>query len=310
MIFTEGKCPKCHGMIQIPSEHETIHCMYCGEQISVKEAIKAVETDTLVRIMDKNEYNEEMNEVLEALPEMLNYKEGLKQFKKDTYKEAFETYYNRHIKTYMAIERLFIASEDKEMFLRRLVNQLVETEKLQLSAAGKSEHEKLLIDDNLKLTVYLLPAMLKYKGEAMQQLTDRIVDGWREAFPKYQISKADFEKINSGFRSKLCYITTAVCESLGKDDDCYELNILRDYRDNYLRNAEGGEKIVNAYYDIAPSIVKRINKCNNSNEIYKEIYEKYLSPCISLLENNKKDECKEIYSSMVIELEEKYLLQQ
>ena len=227
MIFTEGKCPKCHGMIQIPSNYEIIHCMYCGEEIKTMEALEAVKNDTIVKIMDKDEYEEEIKEVLEALPEMLNYKEGMEQFKKDTYKEAFETYYNRHFKTYMAIDRLFSASEDKELFIRKLVNQLVETEKMQLSSAKKSEHEKILIDDNLKLTVYLLPAMLKYKGEAMNQLTDGIVEGWRATFPKYQISKANFEKINSGFKSKLCYITTAVCESLGKDDDCYELNVLR-----------------------------------------------------------------------------------
>lgn len=310
MIFTEGKCPKCHGIIQIPSNYETMHCMYCGEKIDVGEATDTVKNDTIVKIMDKNEYHEELNEVLETLPEMLDYQEGIDKFKKDTYAEAFEKYYNKHVKTYIAMERLFAASEDKEGFLGKIVNQLVETEKNVLSSAKKSERENKLIDDNLKLTVYMLPAMLKYKGEVMNSLTDRIVEGWREQFPKYQISKADFDKINSGFRSKLCYITTAVCESLGKEDDCYELNILREYRDHYLRSTEDGEKIVNAYYDIAPSIVKRINKCNNSNEIYKEIYTQYLSPCIRLLEADKKEECKEIYSNMVMGLEERYLLHQ
>lgn len=310
MIFTEGKCPRCYGTIQISSDQENIYCNFCGEKIDVKKAMKTVEKDIVVKIMDKNEYTQELNEVLEALPTMLDYNEGVEKFKKDTYKEAFETYYSNHYKQYMAIERLYAASSDKKEFFKRMVNQLVETEKMLLTKIEKNLRETKLIDDNLKLTVYMIPAMLKYKGEAMNGFTECVVEGWQNAFPQYRISKADFNKINSGFRNKLCYITTAVCESLGKEDDCYELNILREYRDTYLRSTQDGEKIVNAYYDIAPSIVKRINRQSNRAEIYKEIYTKYLSPCIRLLEEDKKEECKEIYSNMVLGLEAKYLLQQ
>ena len=32
----------------------------------------------------------------------------------------------------------------------------------------------------------------------------------------------------------LCYITTIVCEILGKGDNCYELNALRMFRDYYM----------------------------------------------------------------------------
>lgn len=310
MIFTEGKCPRCYSIIQIPSEQEKILCNYCGEGIDVREVMETVKKDTVVEIMDKNEYNQELVEVLEALPGMLDYNDGIEKFKKETYKEAFESYYNKHYKQYMAIDRLYAASADKEKFLRRMVNQLVETERMILTKAERSVRESRLINDNLKLTVYMIPAMLKYKGAAMNGLTECVVAGWQEAFPKYQISKADFHKINSGFRNKLCYITTAVCESLGKEDDCYELNILREYRDTYLRSTEDGERIVDAYYDIAPSIVKRINKQSNRDEIYREIYAQYLSPCIRLLEEDKKEECKEIYSDMVLGLEATYLLQQ
>lgn len=310
MIFTEGKCPRCYGTIQIPSDQESVHCNFCGEPIDVKEAMETVKKNIVVKIMDKNEYTQELNEVLEALPTMLDYNEGVEKFKKDTYKEAFEEYYSSHYKQYMAIDRLYAASADKKKFFKSMVNQLVETEKMLLAKVEKSMREAKLINDNLKLTVYMIPAMLKYKGEAMNGLTECVVQGWQEAFPQYKISKADFHKINSGFRNKLCYITTAVCESLGKEDDCYELNILREYRDTYLRSTEDGEKIVNAYYDIAPSIVKRINKRGNRAEIYREIYTQYLSPCIRLLEEDKKEECKEIYSDMVLGLEAEYLLNQ
>lgn len=310
MIFTEGKCPKCLRMLQLSSDKETMGCIYCGQEVNIKEIMKTVEKETVVNMMDKDEYTQELNEALEDFPHMLDYNEGISLFKKETYKDAFDTYFNQNYKKYMVIDRLYTASGDKPGFIRRMVNQLVETEKVLLQKQEKAERENRLINDNLKLTVYMLPAMLRYKGQAMQELTACVAAGWQESFPKYPISCTNFAKINSNFKNKLCYITTAVCESLGKEDDCYELNILRDYRDTYLRATEDGEQIVNAYYDIAPSIVKRINKCDNSSVIYKDIYTQYLSPCIHLLEEGKKEECKEIYIDMVLGLEKKYLLQQ
>lgn len=310
MIFTEGKCPKCLRILQLSSDKETMCCIYCGREVNIKEIMKTVEKETVVNMMDKDEYTQELNEALEDFPRMLDYNEGISLFKKETYKDAFDTYFNQNYKKYMVIDRLYTASGDKTGFIRRMVNQLVETEKALLQKQEKAERENRLINDNLKLTVYMLPAMLRYKGQAMQELTACVAAGWQESFPKYPISCTNFAKINSNFKNKLCYITTAVCESLGKEDDCYELNILRDYRDTYLRATEDGKQIVNAYYDIAPSIVKRISKCDNSSVIYKDIYTRYLSPCIHLLEEGKKEECKEIYTDMVLGLEKKYLLQQ
>lgn len=41
-------------------------------------------------------------------------------------------------------------------------------------------------------------------------------------------------KLNSGSSSSGCYITTAACSSFKKSDDCYELNMFRRFRDNWL----------------------------------------------------------------------------
>ena len=71
-----------------------------------------------------------------------------------------------------------------------------------------------------------------------------------------------------------CYITTAVCKSLNKPDDCYELNLLREYRDQYLMGTKDGE-ICKEYYNIAPTIVKRIDRSPDASEIYADIWEKY-----------------------------------
>ena len=61
------------------------------------------------------------------------------------------------------------------------------------------------------------------------------------------------------------------------------------------------------YYNIAPTIVKRINREKNPGEIYRGIWQKYLSPCIRLIEENRNEECREVYSRMVRRLEKDYM---
>ena len=102
-------------------------------------------------------------------------------------------------------------------------------------------------------------------------------------------------------------MTTAVCRSLDKPDGCYELKTLRDYRDRYLASSPGGRETIREYYNIAPTIVKRIERQKNADEIYRKIWKEYLERCIGLIETGKMEECREVYTKMVHELEREYL---
>jgi hypothetical protein len=55
-----------------------------------------------------------------------------------------------------------------------------------------------------------------------------------------------------------CFITTACCETLGLDDDCFELAVLRRYRDQVLAKRPGGKADIARYYELAPLILTRI----------------------------------------------------
>lgn len=96
-----------------------------------------------------------------------------------------------------------------------------------------------------------------------------------------------------------CFITTAVCEELNKPDDCYELQTLRNFRDNWLKKQAYGEALINEYYAIAPEIVKKINKKSNRTSVYRNINSAYIQKCICLIENGKMNECLECYKNMV-----------
>ena len=173
---------------------------------------------------------------------------------------------------------------------------------------SRRKREMRSLDHKMNMVSYFLPLMGLVPTEKAQQLTQRMVEIWNEKMPEYKIGHSTYEGIRGGFKKGLfCYITTAVCRSLDKPDDCYELTVLRRYRDDYLLISDGGRELVEEYYNIAPTIVKRINRESSAGEIYRGIWQEYLSPCIRLIEENRNEECREVYSRMVRKLETDYM---
>lgn len=304
----QGKCPKCKHELTLPSDKATMLCMYCGQEILVKAAAALIETVDS-NLMDENEYNEEFAEACQLLPAMLEFENAEERFKKETYKEAFGEYYTTRYRTMMKVEKVFTASKKQEQLIEQLTEAVLNSVKENIQALPKNEQTKQQTHYDFMMAVYVFPAMARYKGPAMDALADSLVEEWGKCFKDSKISKSTFEKVNAGFRDRLCYITTAVCESLSKGDDCYELQTLREYRDGYLLGSAEGSILIQEYYDIAPTIVKHINRKTEAKEIYQNIYEEYLHPCIGKIEQDDLIGCKAIYEEMVHTLKEQYMIE-
>ena len=108
------------------------------------------------------------------------------------------------------------------------------------------------------------------------------------------------------FNSGCCFISTAIYANFGFDDDCSDLKLLRNYRDDYLLKTKEGQKIVDNYYLIAPIIVNQIEMFENKKEIYSDIYDQHLKNIVYLVNNNKLESASEKYEEMVKELITKY----
>ncbi len=91
-------------------------------------------------------------------------------------------------------------------------------------------------------------------------------------------------KTSSG-NNKGCFITTSVCESQGLPDNCYELEMLRKYRDTKLMNDNNYTKLVYKYYEIAPKLV---SKLENNIELSNFLYSNYIAPIVCMIEENQK----------------------
>lgn len=301
-MFKEGTCPKCHEKIQVPDDREKIICMYCGQEIRVNEALEGKKEIDYVAYGEN--YNRAMAEIQDVVWKCYD---PMKSFKKDQYEGNFESFYSSHRSLFEAIEYVYRNDEQPDAWLVKLTDQLIKAAKDDLAAYKfKGSRNQRLLDLNLLISVYFVPASLKYPASFSEPFADCLLKRWNEEF-KTNVGRATFDEIENGFHRKLCYITTAVCDSLGKGLDCYELQVLKDYRDNYLEPTPEGHALVEEYYDIAPTIVKRMDRQDNRDVLYKALYEDYVMPCIQDIESQEYEACREKYQEMVLSLKAKYL---
>lgn len=245
---------------------------------------------------------------IEGLPRMLlAVEDPIGSFKRKLYPDAFENYYKQHSPTLEALENGYQQVIDKEQYLSNMAEAVVSAAKDRLDQEKKrGRRENLLMDFNMTLVIYVYPAVLRHEGEASKPFSEKLSAAWKEHFPGTDVKPATYEEINSGFQRKYCYVTTAACVTMGKGDHCYELECFRNYRDTYLLKQDDGEAIVDEYYDLAPTIVKHINRREDSREIYGDIWKRYLDPCLHLIEAGENEACKELYTRMVRELEKEF----
>ena len=241
------------------------------------------------------------NELIAVFEETMNCK-----FRKKHYASDMEEMLKKH----SAFLQETIEQCEKSEELRDVVVSCIPEYALSRlrEISSKRKRELAAFDYNLNMVAYFLPLLGEMESEIKEEFIRDITETWNKQIPDAKIAFSSYENIKKGFRrSVFCYITTAVCRSLGRPDDCYELNTLRDYRDSYLLSTDEGREIVQEYYNIAPTIVKRIDKKAEADEIYENIWKTYLSPCITMIENGENEKCRDLYSSMVRKLEARYL---
>lgn len=244
---------------------------------------------------------------IEGMPKLLECcQDPMPYFKKSVYSDAFEEMYQKNVATFDAIEEGYAAVIDKEQFLTNMADALTDFAVKHLEGRKKMERKRVLMDLEMAMAIFVLPMVLEYQGSSSKPLSEQLLASWKRAFPRSDLKAADRAFIEEGFHRKFCYITTAVCQVYDKEDDCYELTLLRDYRDTYLASLPEGASLIREYYDVAPSIVKHINQRKDSRDIYRSIWEQYLGPCIRLIEEDRLPECRERYEDMVHTLKDRF----
>lgn len=115
--------------------------------------------------------------------------------------------------------------------------------------------------------------------------------------PTYHHSPPEEEKKN-----KWCFLTTVACEYYDQPDDCYELEILRGYRDQWLLQQKDGKQLIDQYYKESPSIVQKIKSSPLYSEWCEMMMEEYILKSIEYIQEHKYIEAKKIYTQMFYKL--------
>lgn len=250
-----------------------------------------------------NDYQTGLTGMKEALTET---EALLRGFTRKAYADTFRDYYMGLLPAMEAIENLYQTVVDKDTMLMNMAGALASSAAEMREKVPRRERESLDISLGLIMAGYVFPSLLKYNGDSTKPLVASVQKAWKDKFPKSNLTPAEYEEIEAGFHKKFCFITTACCRRLNKPDDCYELTLLRRYRDTYMASLEDGEKLIAEYYDIAPSIVKHIDKRQDSAGIYDAVWNHYILPCIRLIEGGEYEECLSLYSDMVMDLKKRY----
>ena len=114
------------------------------------------------------------------------------------------------------------------------------------------------------------------------------------------VTKVDGKKEST---SGQCYLTSACMKHFQDefDDNCYELTVLRWFRDNFVSKED-----IELYYNVAPIIVKNIDALDDNEQIYNYIYSHIVEACVKAIENGDYDFAYSRYKSSVLALNEQF----
>lgn len=307
-----GICPQCGNPLQIPAGLQRFSCLYCGARLDLEELLPEAPANTRESGLSLAEARAAYDDAAAHLPECVTGYLGCFRYLN---KKDFEPYFRRYV------------AENQEVFrqLDRAVSGLSQDRQAVLEAAADgfltqleawivknrralTSRDTMLDDAKFTLCLVMIPALRSVHLSIGEEFAQLLREKWLARYPKKVFQLTTYEEIAQGFqRKRLCFITTAVCRSLGKPDDCAELTAFRAFRDGYLTACPDGPALIRAYYDLAPAVVTAIDVADDPKAVYPAIWSKYLCPCYEALGREAFGLCKDLYTAMVRDLCRKYL---
>lgn len=114
-----------------------------------------------------------------------------------------------------------------------------------------------------------------------------------------------FEKRNSSSNSS-CYLTTLMCNILGYEDNCVALDSLRAFRDNYMKNDDYCNLLLDDYDIVGPMVCEHLENDSNKVRVAHVMLTEFITPAIRCIREDNYDDAIEIYKNMTIGLMNHY----
>lgn len=301
-----GKCKKCGKMLHVDEDVLSFSCMYCGAKLSIKDILTIPENGSPKEAAQHFQYA--MDHIVSCVTD---HRGIMKHFTRDEYRPSFAKYRAACGKVFNELNSAAILDPSRrEEYIRTIVDHFIfalESDWQKNPGWNKKKVKNEIIDqDKMIIAIYLVPLVGNLNLSISDDFSNTLQQTWVNKYPKNIFFVGSYDKITGSYDSKLklCYITTAVCQSSGKPDNCYELETLRSFRDNWLTSSPNGVELIQEYYRIAPSIVCCMELTGGN---YGEINDKYIRPCLRDIENGNMISCRDRYVNMVRSLENRFL---
>ncbi len=160
--------------------------------------------------------SERLEKIIPQLLTKIDFKEGMRNFKKKYYEDFFKEYRNRTEEVNKEIVAMY-DSADKDEEMQSAALALISYAKSEYEKAGMFKKSTKLMDMQCMMVFYVLPSLLSNGHPDDDRIfADTVTGQWRAAFPKSQISAAPYEDIYNRLRSTI-----------------FEFNIDNIYKKNY-----------------------------------------------------------------------------
>lgn len=103
-----------------------------------------------------------------------------------------------------------------------------------------------------------------------------------------------------------CYLTTAMCQILGYDDNCDTLETLRGYRDWYMINNPLHYELLDEYKVVGPLIAEKLLNDTHKMYIVDEMITSYIAPALDFIFNERYEDALNTYIDMTSMLKSMY----
>jgi hypothetical protein len=84
-----------------------------------------------------------------------------------------------------------------------------------------------------------------------------------------------------------CLLSSACTAARGLPDDCEELTILREFRQNHLKGTPRGNIILQEYHETGSQILRWLERQTDSEDYYDDLYRRLVKETIKLIHSNQ-----------------------
>lgn len=121
-------------------------------------------------------------------------------------------------------------------------------------------------------------------------------------YPAKEFNNALGKIIPGWGKGPKCILSSASVSYKGLPDNCYELELLRNFRDTFMSKLPNGEQLIEEYYSLSDAIIEKVELDKIENEFYEKVFNELIIPSVKLIEEKQHNNALQYYRNFVLKI--------